>query len=410
MLPIVDSIPRDSGPRPPSPTESTSTLASISSVQFELGALPQPLLLLMEEMEQAESLGEELPTPHELDLSGCASLTDALVCDVLCERFVGLRRLLLAQCMRLEEPAFVALHRLRQLEELDLSSCALSDGALQHLVVHCTRLQTLSLKSCRRLTDAGLSALEALQELRSLELASCKGLTDGALGAIARGCVRLESLSVAHCAKVGGAEAAAWTGALGGLRTLNVTATLTDDATLEALVARAPPVGLRSLNASRTQLGDGGVGALLRACTRLESLYLAGCLRVSDEALALLPACAPQLRELHLTGCTLVSDAGLAALADGCASLEVLGVDHCNISDASLTAVASQCAALRVLQASGCAGIGDASVTALARHCPRLERADLRGSANVSESAVAELERRLPSCRLLVNGLLRNIW
>ena len=63
-----------------------------------------------------------------------------------------------------------------------------------------------------------------------------------------------------------------------------------------------------------------------------------------------------------------------------------------------------------MLQASGCAGIGDASVAALARCCPRLERADLRGSANVTESAVMELETSVPSCKLLVNGLLRNIW
>ena len=59
---------------------------------------------------------------------------------------------------------------------------------------------------------------------------------------------------------------------------------------------------------------------------------------------------------------------------------------------------------------SGCAGVGDASIIALARSCPHLERADLRGCANVTESAVTELENSLPQCKLLVNGLLRNIW
>ena len=57
------------------------------------------MLLLLEQQEQHESLGEEPPVPTELDLSGHAGLTDVLVTDVLCERFGGLRKLLLAQCL-----------------------------------------------------------------------------------------------------------------------------------------------------------------------------------------------------------------------------------------------------------------------------------------------------------------------
>ena len=36
--------------------------------------------------------------------------------------------------------------------------------------------------------------------------------------------------------------------------------------------------------------------------------------------------------------------------------------------------------------------------------------ADLRGCANVTEASVMVLEKSLPECKLLVNGLLRNIW
>ena len=60
--------------------------------------------------------------------------------------------------------------------------------------------------------------------------------------------------------------------------------------------------------------------------------------------------------------------------------------------------------------ASGVAGVGDPSVVALAQHCERLQRADLRGCANVTEASVMVLEKSLPECKLLVNGLLRNIW
>lgn len=105
-----------------------------------------------------------------------------------------------------------------------------------------------------------------------------------------------------------------------------------------------------------------------------------------------------------------MSDTGLVVLAEGCSRLEVVGVDCCDISDHAIVRLAEQSPLLRVLQASGCAGVGDASVIALAHSCPQLERADLRGCANVTESAVMEIEKCLPACKLLVNGLLRNIW
>ena len=96
--------------RPLSPTPSDlSTVQSISSVEFTMGGVPAPLQALLEEQEHFTDLGEEPPKAFELDLSGCSSLTDVLVAEVICERFVTLRRLLLAQCLRLTEPAFLAI-------------------------------------------------------------------------------------------------------------------------------------------------------------------------------------------------------------------------------------------------------------------------------------------------------------
>ena len=399
----------DESARPPSPTES---LASISSIQFEVGSLPAPLMLLMEQHEQAESLGEYFPEPTELDLSGCASLTDVLVCEVLCERFCKLRKLLLAQCLRLSEPAFLAIGaKLGELAELDLSSCAVSDAAMLQLVAGCPRLRTLTLRSCRQLTNAGLATLPKLSLLAALDISSSKGVTDAGLAGIAHGCPLLSVLSIAQCTKAAKSSGVGeWALGFAALASLNVSATLVDDAAANAIASVVRP-SLTSINLSRTQAGDSGVEALVRssACA-LTCLFLAGCTRVSDSTLNMMPSIAPALRELHLTGCSLVSDDGLCVLAEGCHDLEVLVVDHCNVTDTGVAGVAERCAQLRVLQASGVAGVGDPSVVALAQHCERLQRADLRGCANVTEASVMVLEKSLPECKLLVNGLLRNIW
>ena len=412
-LPVATAIAEsDAFPRPPSPTPSVA--ASISSVEFSMDGTPLPLQELLEEQERCEDQNIEAPTVLSCDLSGCMSLSDVLVSEVLCERFVKLQQLRLAQCIRLGEPAFFSVaYQLHDLVLLDLASCALTNDCLEQISLHCLDLQTLILKGCRRLTDGGYKHIARLKSLTTLDASSSRELSDAALVPIASACQHITTLLVNLCPKVGGVGAIEWAASgFPRLAMLNVTATAFDDATTGALVADGPRSALTSLNLSRTKVGDAALDTLLSKCPQLGSIFVAGCLGVSDTSLQSLAehGRSSLLREVHLTGCGAISDEGLRKLAWGCPQLEVLAINHCEATDAAISEIAHGCSELRFLQASGCSGVGDASLLALAECCKKLEHVDIRGSQNVSESAVSVLERRLPQCKVFVNGLLRNIW
>ena len=400
--------------RPVSPTPSiASTINSISSVEFSVGGVPIPLQELLEEQERCEDQSEEAPLALKLDLSGCASLTDVLVCEVVCERFVHLQVLLLAQCMRLTEPAFLSIaYALPGLVELNLASCAVTDAAVEQLCARCHAITTLTLRSCRLLTDEGFASLAALPSLTSVDLSSSRNLTDGGLAAIAQGARAISVLNVAICPRVGGQQAKRWGCLLPQLTSVNLTATALDDSTATSLVANGPRPLLQSLNLSRTKVGDASVRQLLRQCPELRSIYLAGCLAVTDVSLSSLAlhGRSSGLQEVHLTGCHEISDTGLRDMAYACPRLEVLVLNHCDATDAAISDIATSCTGLIQIQVVGCGGVGDASVIALAESCPQLTRADLRGCSNVTETAISAMERMLPECKLMVNGMLRNIW
>ena len=221
----------------------------------------------------------------QLELSGCPSLTDVLVCEVVTVRFTLLRRLLLAQCLRLTEAAFCTIgERLPDLRELDLSSCAVTDAAISCVAGGCRHLEKVTLRSCRKLTDTGIATLGGLPELLELDLSSNRELTDGALGAIAAGCKRLRVMHVALCPKVAGeAVRSHWARQLPELSTLNLSASALTDASATAIAeASAGRHRLSWLNISRTYCGDGGVAALVRAAPALSGILVAGCLNLSE--------------------------------------------------------------------------------------------------------------------------------
>ena len=296
---------------------------------------------------------------------------------------------------------------------VNLASCAVTDAAVEQLCARCHAINTLTLRSCRLCTDKGFACLAALASLTSVDLSSSRNLTDGGLAAIAQGARAISVLNVAICPRVGGPQAKSWGCLWPQLTSLNLTASAVDDSTAAGcLVPNGPRPLLQSLNLSRTKVGDASVCQLLRECPELRSIYLAGCLAVTDVSLSSLAlrGRSSGLREVHLTGCHEISDTGLRDMAYGCPELEVLVLNHCTVTDVAIAEIASMCTGLRQIQVVGCGGVGDASVVALAETCPLLTRADLRGCSNVTESAISAMERALPDCKLMVNGMLRNIW
>ncbi len=74
---------------------------------------------------------------------------------------------------------------LRQLTELNLSSCSLTDRGLASLPA-LTDLARLNLSYCNRLTDVGIKQLKELRHLVYLDLQGCVKITNGGISKIRR--------------------------------------------------------------------------------------------------------------------------------------------------------------------------------------------------------------------------------
>ena len=152
------------------------------------------------------------------------------------------------------------------------------------------------------------------------------------------------------------------------------------------------------------------VAAVVGQCHALSTLHLAGCFHVTDASFEDVQATA--LAELSLAGCVGVGDAGIALLATKlCRSLQVIVLSGTSATDDGVVELAQRCAAqLRIVDAKGCGGVGNRSLVALAEHCALLLQVDLRACSIISEDSIALLEARVPTCQLLVNQQLRNVY
>lgn len=233
------------------------------------------------------------------------------------------------------------------LRVVDLSACAIGDGALAALATHCQRLERLRLWAVDDIGDEGIRALALLGggALHTVDVRACSELSGaGSLAHLAKACAaRLRELRLKGVGDAG-------------------------DETLYALGAHCP--GLTILDASGLRCTDEGVCALAAGCRCLEQLFLAGCKRVSSRGVeAVATHCGAQLRLLDLQGCSTVDDGAACRLAECCSSLETISF---------------QC----------CPRLTDLGFAALCRSCP-LVHITLK-ACHVSQDAILEAQRMRP--------------
>jgi hypothetical protein len=77
------------------------------------------------------------------------------------------------------------LKTMRQLTELNLSSCALTNSSIKHLLV-LSQLTRLNISYCNRITDLGLTLLKGLRHLSYLDLQGCTKITNGGVSKLRR--------------------------------------------------------------------------------------------------------------------------------------------------------------------------------------------------------------------------------
>ncbi|KAG6833912.1 hypothetical protein H0H87_007923 [Tephrocybe sp. NHM501043] len=155
-------------------------------------------------------------------------------------------------------PPLILRHTAVNLRMLDLTSCRITDDAIEGIIAHAPKIQSLILSGCTMLTNRALKSISKLGEhLDVLMLAHVSSITDGAIVKLARACWNLRCVDVAFCRN------------------------LTDMSVFEFASLK----GLRRLSLVRVQkLTDIAIFALAEHAACLERLHLSYCDRLSLDA------------------------------------------------------------------------------------------------------------------------------
>ncbi|CAL1393039.1 unnamed protein product [Linum trigynum] len=111
------------------------------------------------------------------------------------------------------------------------------------------------------------------------------------------------------------------------------------------------------------------VHRLLNRFQHLEHLSLSGCTELQDSALNLLQVHGSKLLSLSLDCCFRITDFGLSLIANSCPSLTDISFYRCNITDDGLGALVNGCLVLKRINLSYCPNISDQGLRALCRSC-----------------------------------------
>ncbi|RWR76637.1 F-box/LRR-repeat protein 4 [Cinnamomum micranthum f. kanehirae] len=247
---------------------------------------------------------------------------------------------------------------------------SLSDAGLTTLAKGCTRLEKLSLIWCSNVTSVGLySIAENCRTLKSLDLQGCY-INDQGLAAVGEFCKQLEDLNLRFCeglTDTGLVELALGCGK--SLKSLSIAACakITDTA-LEAVGSYC--ASLQTLSLDSEFIKNQGVLAVVKGCRSLKALKLE-CINVTDEALQAVGAYSLSLELLALYSFQRFTDGSLCAVGNGCKKLTNLTLSDCYfLSDKSLEAIAQGCTGLTHLEVNGCHNIGTSGLASIGRSCP----------------------------------------
>ncbi|XP_029951327.1 uncharacterized F-box/LRR-repeat protein C02F5.7 [Salarias fasciatus] len=141
---------------------------------------------------------------QELDLTGCAKLTDSSITQVV--RFPDLRRLSLSMLPEISDASLATVAwRCRGLTSLALSHCpGVSDRGVAQAAQHLQRLQHLYLSGCDNITDRCLFVLvQHCRRLKTLDVSRCKNISPTTVDLLQSQLPFLESV---HCRPVNGTD------------------------------------------------------------------------------------------------------------------------------------------------------------------------------------------------------------
>lgn len=275
---------------------------------------------------------------QSLDLTGCFNVTDALIINALEHELPLLERLILSFCKQITDTSIARVAQYaRNLKVLELAGCSqVTSNALTLISVGLERLERLNVRSCKGVTDRGISYISGLQpadlepkgnlNLTDLVLQDCQSVTDDALSHLS--CLKnLDSINISFCAGI----------------------------TDTAFRYLAKSTSLRHLNVrSCDNVSDTGIGYLVEGGSKIETLDLAFCERLTDSCLTHISRGLFNLRALSLSACK-ITDEGVSNLAKSQIELRALDIGQCSkLTDASAIVLSQYLIRLKALDVYGC--------------------------------------------------------
>lgn len=279
-----------------------------------------------------------------LDLTDSKGLSNLCLMEI-CKNLSDLRELILKKCWLINDVGLREVHRLQNLEVLDVTSCdRITDlGLLEGLVPQGKKFQRLKKLYLGLLPYMSILAVYRLtqqyDELQVLDLSgSSNSVTDEALQMIFRYQLKLKYLNLDCCAKITdfgitGLSENSERGncqnyvpytidSLRNLQYLNITGCyqISD----KSLVNSFNLPELKEINMSRCHnCTEVGIKSLCKKCPLLETVDLSECFYVKDSTIEMLTLEAVRLESLKLNGCEQITDESLSVIADNCKYLKV---------------------------------------------------------------------------------------
>ncbi|XP_025827453.1 F-box/LRR-repeat protein 3-like isoform X3 [Panicum hallii] len=289
------------------------------------------------------SMGRSLQTITKLrilKLEGCKFMADGL-------KAIG------SSCVSIRDITDVSVAAITSsctsLISLRMESCShVSSGALQLIGKNCSHLEELDLTDSD-LDDEGLKALAGCSNLSSLKIGICLRISDEGLTHIGKSCPKLGDIDLYRC---------------GGI---------SDDGVIQ--IAQGSPM-LESINLSYcTEITDRSLMSLSK-CTKLNTLEIRGCPRVSSAGLSEIAMGCRLLSKLDIKKCFEINDVGMLYLSQFSHSLRQINLSYCSVTDIGLLSLSSICG-LQNMTIVHLAGITPNGLTAALMVCGGLTKVKL---------------------------------
>ena len=346
---------------------------------------------------------------RHLDLAGCKHLTDA-TCNFVAENLPRLQSIDLSGCYQISDRGLCALFRgckyleKAMLRNLPLLSNPTVDAARTSIVMY-NKLHTIDLSGCTNFTDEAL--MKMLEDdccgcIRELDLCACTQLQMGLVGFRRKGNIST------NCRKLGLCQTS-----------------LASDSTLNWLAEGCSH--LQSLDLSHCHFQDSALSYLFRGCKHLRELNLAGCVDLSDAAWEplLVSSCSStgtqaadkfgtRLASLVLTGCSKITDNAVISIASACPLLQRIDLEGVPlVTCKGVTSLATHCPYLNSIDISSdiqaiadnprsrVPRVGSEGIKALGRHCKHLRILRCNGASRIDASAIVEIAKGCPDLEVL---------